>query len=118
MKHLPLAALVMLASASAMAQTQERTFTGHLVDTVCATGHAHEDGYATKHENSCNLMPGCIKSGFSLITAEKKVLKFDAKGAEQALALVKKTSKAKDVKATVVGTLNGDTITVSSVSID
>ncbi len=121
MKHVARAALVtvtLLVSAVTTGQAQEQTFTGHLVDTVCATGHAHEDGYATKHENTCNLMPGCIKSGFSLITSDKKALKFDAKGAEQALVLVKKTSKEKDVKATVVGTLKGDTIAVSSISLN
>lgn len=121
MKHairVALAAFVMTLGAATIGQAQEQTFTGHLVDTVCATGHAHEAGYATNHENSCNLMPGCIKSGYSLITEDRKALKFDAKGAEQALALVKKTSKEKDVKAKVVGTLKGDTITVSSISLD
>jgi hypothetical protein len=116
--RLALVALVMTLLAGTTGQAQEQKFSGHLVDTVCATGHAHEAGYATNHENSCNLMPGCIKSGYSLITGDRKALKFDAKGAEQALALVKKTSKEKDLKATVVGTLKGDTITVTSISLD
>ena len=111
------AGFALLFSAGAV-QAQEQTFTGHLVDTVCANGHAHEAGYAEKHENSCNLMPVCIKSGYSLVTAERKSLKLDDKGAELALALVRKTSREKDVKATVVGTLEGDRISVSAITLD
>jgi hypothetical protein len=111
------AAFALLFSTGA-ARAQDQKFTGHLVDTVCANGHAHEAGYAQNHENSCNLMPACIKSGYSLITAERKALKLDDKGAELALALVRKTSQAKDVKATVVGALEGDRIIVSSITLD
>jgi hypothetical protein len=113
-----LVALVTVTSTAAVGQTERRTFKGHLVDTVCAVGHAHEVGYAEKHENSCNLMAGCIKSGYSLITSDRKALKFDAKGAELSLALAKATKKEKDLKVTVVGTLNGDTIAVTSLELD
>lgn len=99
-------------------QAQGQTFKGHLVDTVCADNHATEHGYAEKHENSCNLMATCVKSGYSLMTADHKVLKFDEKGAEKALALVKATAKKTDVKATVVGTLTGSTLTVQSIALD
>jgi hypothetical protein len=112
------AAAFALLFAAGTARAQDQKFTGHLVDTVCANGHAHEPGYAQNHENSCNLMPGCIKSGYSLITAERKSLKLDEKGAELALALVRETSRTKDVKATVVGTLEGDRIRVSAITLD
>jgi len=95
-----------------------QTFKGHLVDTVCANGHVNEEGYAVKHENSCNLMPGCLKTGYSLMTAGKKALKFDQKGIEQAIALVKSTKKTSDLRVTVVGKMEGQTLAVSSITVD
>jgi hypothetical protein len=100
------------------AQTAPQTFKGHLVDTVCADGHVKEDGYAVKHENSCNLMPGCMKTGYSLMTADKRALKLDAKGIEQATALVKSTKKTSDLRVTVVGKMEGQTVAVSSITVD
>jgi hypothetical protein len=61
-------------------------------------------------------MPGCIKSGFSVITGDKKVLKFDQKGNEQALAFVKGTRQEKDVKVVVTGKVEGDTIAVDAIA--
>lgn len=109
--------LVIVAFAASMSAQAEQKLSGHLVDTVCAVNHFKEPGYAEKHENACNLHDSCIKSGYSLMTADRRVLKFDSKGAEQALALVKSTQKAKDVKVTVVGKVNGDMLTVRSITL-
>ena len=110
--------LALLAISSlVMAQARTQTFNGHLVDSVCAIGHAHEPGYVENHDKNCNLMPVCIRSGYSVVTAELKVLKLDAKGNDLALALVKATDKDKDWKVAVTGTLEGDTITVSAIKL-
>jgi hypothetical protein len=100
------------------AQTANQTFKGHLVDTVCADNHVKEDGYAVKHENSCNLMPGCMKTGYSLMTADKRAIKLDPKGIEQATALVKGTKKTSDLRVTIVGKMEGQTLAVSSITVD
>jgi hypothetical protein len=105
-------------SVTAMGQSEGQKFNGHLVDAVCAGNHATEPGYAANHEKQCNLMAGCVKSGFSLITADSKVLKFDQKGNDQALALIKAYDKEKDMKVTVVGKLDGQTLTVSSIKLN
>ena len=110
-------ALIALSGFIASAQSRPQTFDGYLVDAVCAGNHATEAGYVEKHDKACNLMDGCIKSGFSLVTSDLKVLKFDAKGAEQALALIKGTEKDKDWKVTVTGTVDGQTLTVSSIKL-
>ena len=99
-------------------QSNTQKLKGHLVDTVCANGHATEPGYVENHTRSCNLMGGCIKSGYSLVTADKKVLQLDSKGAELALALNKSTEKEKDLKVTVTGKVNGSTIEVSDITLD
>jgi hypothetical protein len=107
-----------LLAAAPAAQSDTKKVTGHLVDAVCAGNHATEAGYKEKHENSCNLMPVCVKSGYSLILPDNSVLKFDEKGNEQALAFVKATKKDKDLKVTVTGAVKGQTIAVQSISLD
>jgi hypothetical protein len=91
---------------------------GYLVDAVCAGNHAKEPGYAANHDKKCNLMDVCVKSGFSLITPDQRVLKFDAKGNEQALALLKATDKDKDWKVVVTGKSDGQTIAVTSIALE
>ena len=110
-------ALIALSGFIASAQSRPQTFDGYLVDGVCAGNHATEPGYVEKHDKACNLMDGCIKSGFSLVTSDLKVLKFDTKGNEQALALIKATEKDKDWKVTVTGSVEGQTLTVSSIKL-
>ena len=118
MKSLACALVVLGLAVAAAAQSGTQKFQGHLVDTVCAVGHATEPGYAEKHDRACNLMDGCIKSGYSLITADKKVLKFDQKGADQALALIKATPKETDLRVTVTGKMDGQTLVVQSITVD
>lgn len=94
---------------------ETRTVKGHLMDIACSSHHATEAGYAEKHDKKCLLMDSCVKSGYSLITEDKKVLKFDAKGNELALDLIKKTDREKDWTVAVNGNVTGDTIAVTSI---
>ena len=71
---------------------------------------------ADEHPRSCALQ--CAKGGYGLITADGKFLRFDEAGNEKALAALKASEKTDHLRATVTGTLNGDVITVSSLSID
>lgn len=96
---------------------QAQDLKGHLVDVACSSHHASEAGYAENHDKKCLLMDGCVKSGYSLVTSDKKVLKFDAKGNEIALDLIKKTDRDKDWTIAVNGTVSGDTIAVSSIRV-
>ncbi len=106
-----------VASLSMFAQDNQKVH-GYLVDAICAKNHAKEPGYAANHDKKCNLMAVCVKSGYSLITADQKVLKFDAKGAEQALHLIQATEKDKDWKVVVTGKVDGDTIAVTSIALE
>lgn len=120
MKRSLLGALVVVVGFTipAAGQARSQKVNGYLVDAVCAGNHATEAGYAENHDKKCNLMEGCIKSGYSLITADHKVLKFDAKGNEQALAFIKATNKDKSWKVSVTGTVDGQTIAVQSIALD
>jgi len=90
---------------------------GHLVDIMCASHHATEAGYTEKHDKKCLLMDECVKSGYSLVTADKKVLTLDAKGNQLALDLIKKTDRESNWTVAVNGRVPGDTIAVASIQL-
>ena len=110
-----IAIVVLGLTASSSAQGQ--TVNGTLMDVACSSHHASEAGYTESHDKKCLLMASCVKSGYSLVTADKKVLKFDAKGNELALDLIKKTDREKNWTVAVDGTLSGDTIAVASIKV-
>ena len=93
-----------LASAAAAAD-----FNGTVVDVMCRgkdlAGHTRE----------CAVM--CAKSGFGLVTADGKFLKFDEGGNARTLAALKKSTKEKDLKAKVTGTMKGDVLAVETIEI-
>ncbi|MDQ2950507.1 MAG: hypothetical protein M3Y27_31985 [Acidobacteriota bacterium] len=97
-----------LFSAAAFAET----WTGTVVDVMC-----HGKDLAT-HSKKCATSPNCSKSGYGLVTADGKFVKFDEAGNAKALAALKATEKEKDLKATVTGTMDGDIIKVDSVTLD
>jgi hypothetical protein len=98
--------LSMLFSAAAFAES----YSGTLVDGMC------KGKDLATHTTKCAI--GCAKSGYGLMTADGKYLKFDESGNAKALAALKATGKEKDLKATVNGTKDGDTLKVESVSLD
>jgi hypothetical protein len=104
-------------SATITGQSSTQKISGYVVDTVCAVGSGTKPGYAANHDKTCHLMAGCIKSGYSLVTADNKVLKFDQKGADLALALIKATDKDKDWKVVVTGKVDGQTIAVDTIAL-
>ena len=101
-----LAAAVSLLSVAAFAET----WNGTLVDVMC------KDKDIAGHTKKCAL--GCAKSGFGLVTSDGKFVKFDEAGNAKALAALKATDKEKDLKAKVEGTLDGETVQVSSIAIE
>jgi hypothetical protein len=96
---------------------QEQQLKGTLMDVACSSHHATEAGYTESHDKKCLLMDACVKSGYSLVTADKKVLKFDKKGNDLALDLIKKTDHDKDWKVAVNGNVSGDTIAVTDIKL-
>lgn len=89
-----------------------QTYTGHLVDVACATENAEKPkaDFAMKHSKKCLTMPECEESGYALVTADNKVLKFDAAGNDQAKKLIAATDKDKDWKVSVTGTMTADNL--------
>jgi hypothetical protein len=116
MKILAMATGIVLAAGLAVGVgAQGEPVRGTLMDIACSSHHATEAGYTETHDKKCLLMDGCVKSGYSLVTADKKVLKFDAKGNELAVNLIRNTNHDKDWKVSVDGTVKGDTIAVTNI---
>ncbi|MGI8745939.1 MAG: hypothetical protein ACR2NN_25835 [Bryobacteraceae bacterium] len=97
-----------LFSAAAFAET----WTGTVVDVMC---HGND---LANHTRKCATSPNCSKSGYGLVTADGKFVKFDEAGNAKALATLKASEKEKDLKATVTGTMDGDVIKVESITLD
>jgi hypothetical protein len=92
---------------------------GHLVDVACASENAAKPkpGFAAKHSKSCLEMAECAASGYAIVTSDAKVIKLDAKGNETAKKLIAESKKEADFKANASGTLEGDTLTVESLTL-
>ncbi len=85
------------------------TFSGTVVDVMC------KGKDLASHTRSCAV--DCAKSGFGLVQADGKFLKFDESGNARTLSLLKKSNKEKDLKMKVNGTLDGEVIKVQSVEL-
>jgi hypothetical protein len=83
-----------------------------VVDVACSKKVAAD---ADSHTRDCALM--CEKSGFAIVTADKKVLKFDASGNSKVLEQLKASDKADHLRVNVTGDVDGDTIKVTSVKL-
>jgi hypothetical protein len=98
-------AMSLMAAAVASAQT----FSGTVVDVMC------KGKDLSSHTRQCAL--DCAKSGFGLVQADGKFLKFDESGNARTLTLLKKSSKDKDLKVKVSGTMDGEVIKVQAVEL-
>jgi hypothetical protein len=102
----PVLSLALLAASFANVAAAE-SFSGTIVDVMCRGKDL------ASHTRECAL--SCAKSGFALVTAEGKFLKFDEAGNARALTALKKLSKDKDLKVKASGTLEGELLHVDSI---
>lgn len=113
-------ALVLTLSGLALAGgAKTEKVSGYLVDVMCSAELAEKGAAgAAKHDKECLQMPDCVKSGYAVLTADNKVIKFDAKGNEEAKKAIAASSKSKDFKVSVSGTVSGDSIAVAALEIE
>jgi hypothetical protein len=83
-----------------------------VLDVACSTKEAAN---ADAHTKECALT--CQKSGFGIVTADQKFLKFDAKGNAKILVELKSTTKTDHLRVNVTGDVDGDTLKVTSVKL-
>ena len=113
-------AVVLLGMAAVLAFAtpagKPETVDGYLVDVMCGSEHASEGAtFGAGHKKECLLMPACVKSGYAVLTSDKKLLKLDAKGNKQAAKLIKSTDRDKDFHVRVTGEVKEDQIAVRSI---
>jgi len=108
-----LASLLALGLMATPAFAANQTFNDvSVVDVACSQKAAAD---ADSHTRECALT--CQKSGFGIVTADKKFLKFDAAGNAKVLAELKASDKADHLRVNVSGDVEGDTIKVKSVTL-
>ncbi len=100
-----------LMTSAALAET--KTFTDvSVVDVSCSKKVAAD---ADSHTRDCALK--CQKSGFGIVTEDKKFLKFDADGNAKIVEALKASDKADHLRVTVTGDVKGDMLKVASVKL-
>lgn len=67
------------------------------------------------HTRACALK--CEASGFGIITADKKFIKFDAAGNKEITAALKASDKKDHLRVNVSGEVDGDTLKVTSIKL-
>ena len=69
------------------------------------------------HTKDCALMPDCKGSGYGVVTADGKFLKFDKDGDGMAAKVLGFTSRKDNIKVTVDGEVKGASIAVISIQL-
>lgn len=103
-----LAVLLLLSTAFAADSWQNAT----IVDVSCA---AKVKANPDAHPVSCALQ--CAAKGLGIYTADGAFLKLDARGTQQAVAILKRSHKKAGVHVNVTGEREGDTIRVQSIKV-
>ena len=62
-------------------------------------------------------MPPCQQSGYGVVTSDNRFLAFDASGTAKVLDALKASSKKDNLKVSVTGDVQGDTIKVASLKL-
>lgn len=109
--------LVLFAAVAISAFAAETTVKGYLVDLSCAAEEGQKPGFGAKHSKDCLQMDDCAKSGYGVLTDDKKVIKFDKASNEQAKKFISDMKKAKDIRVNVTGTVTGNTMAVNKIEL-
>jgi hypothetical protein len=110
-------ALILFAVMAISAFAADTTVKGYLVDLACAAEDGQKAGFGAKHSKECLQMPDCESSGYGVLTDDKKVVKFDKTGNEQAKKFIANLKKEKDVRVVVTGAVNGSSMTISKIEL-
>ena len=76
--------MILFAAVSLSAFAADTTVKGYLVDLACAKEDGSKADFGAKHTKGCLQMEDCEKSGYGVLTEDKKVIRFDKAGNEQA----------------------------------
>ena len=105
-------AMLLLASAASA-----ETWTGDILDVLCRPENVAVGAKKCQQNRACMLSDRCASSGYGVLLADGRFLKFDPAGSVKALKLLKSMTKETDLKVTVTGNLTRDVIQVESLDI-
>ena len=92
------------------------TVKGYLIDKMCSAKVAKEGVDAAKmHTKDCALMPDCKSSGYGVVNADGKFLKFGADGDRMAAKMLGLEDREDNIKVSVSGTVKGSSMTVIAI---
>jgi hypothetical protein len=111
------ALLILFAAIAFTSLAADTTIKGYLVDIACGQEDGSKPGFGAKHTKECLEMPDCANSGYGVLTDDKKVIRFDKAGNEQAKKFIADLKKNNDIKVTVTGAVTGDSMTVSKIEL-
>ena len=117
-KTLVIGMVLLLAVVAFASEGKAVKLTGYIIDNACAAGRANGENAAEKVKNhtvKCAMMPSCAKSGYA-VYSDGKLLKLDEEGNKKAADILKNTKSEKSVQVSVEGTVEGDILTVKSIS--
>lgn len=98
----------------ASAKGKKKTLHGYLVDITCASERSNElSTLGIVHTKQCLQMGPCFRSGYALLTRDRKVIKFDEVGNLKASGLIASADQKNDFRIEVSGRVDGDQIAVS-----
>ncbi len=107
----------MLLAAMSMPLAAE-TVEGYLVDKACSAKVVEGGVDAAKmHTKDCAVMDNCKASGYGVVTSDGKFLKFDSDGDRMAFKVLGFTSRKDNIKVTVNGEVDGDSIVVVAIQL-
>jgi hypothetical protein len=109
--------MILFAAISLSAFAADTTVKGYLVDLACAKEDGSKAGFGAKHTKGCLQMDECEKSGYGVMTDDKKVVRFDKAGNEQAKKFIAALTKKTDIKVAVDGAVNGENMTVTKIAL-
>ena len=110
--------MILFAAISLSAFAADTTVKGYLVDLACAKEDGSKADFGAKHTKGCLQMDDCEKSGYGVLTEDKKVIRFDKAGNEQAKKFIAALpNKKNDIKVAVDGAVTGENMTVSKIAL-
>jgi len=109
--------LILFAAMAMSAFAADTTVKGYLVDLECAREDGQKAGFGAKHSKDCLQMPDCEKGGYGLLTDDKKIIRFDNAGNDQAKKFIADLKKEKDIRVVVTGSMSGSSMTVSKIEL-
>jgi hypothetical protein len=93
------------------------TWTGDILDVLCRPENISTGAKKCQQNRACMTSDRCASSGYGVLLADGRFLKFDAAGSAKALKALKAMTKDTDLKVTVTGTVTRDVIKVDTLDI-